>query len=201
MGAVHGVHLKYVAMSAASGVGAWYAAAAAAEEVGELASINHSFSRALPFLLWYCSAVHLLISILFVARSGTWIIGKSASTGQAAPRQIMACFPEHVLVLSPYSPLSPLPLYQVPLWSLLLWAPFHAPTWLYTAVHTWLGKLHGIPVANEVAPGWWIGGRLASRPPLPLPPPFLALHNAHMCPSFAVKFYPDLVVSVLLACS
>ena len=48
----------------------------------------------------------------------------------------------------------------VPLWSLVLWGAFHAPTWLYTAVHH---ALSSKPVASEVAPGWWIGGRYAAR--------------------------------------
>jgi hypothetical protein len=44
----------------------------------------------------------------------------------------------------------------VPFWSLILWAGFHLPTYLYTLVHTLMSK---VPVASEVVPGWWIGGR------------------------------------------
>ena len=114
MGAVHGVHLKYAAMSVACGTGARFAS---------------DTSDAAWVLFAYGAVVHLMITVLFVTRRGMWIIGKSKDTG------------------------------RVPLWSIIVWAPFHAPTWLYTAVHTELSKKHGVPVASEVAPGWWIGGR------------------------------------------
>ena len=126
MGAVHGVHLKYVAMSVACGTGAW----CMGDVVAPVGGVPPALLRC---MLWYSMAVHLLIASLFIWRRGEWIIGKSPLTG------------------------------QVPLWSLIVWAPFHAPTWLYTAVHTWIGKQNGVPVANEVAPGWWIGGRYGSE--------------------------------------
>ena len=39
----------------------------------------------------------------------------------------------------------------VPLWSYAVFAPFHAPTWLYTWLHTLHSERHGVPVASEVA--------------------------------------------------
>eukprot|EP00968_Pinguiococcus_pyrenoidosus_P021602 scaffold2850_cov235-Pinguiococcus_pyrenoidosus.AAC.15 len=42
--------------------------------------------------------------------------------------------------------------------SYLLWSAFHGPTWLYTFLHTELGKISGTPVASEVYDGWYIGG-------------------------------------------
>merc|ERR1711998_376338 len=81
-----------------------------------------------PLLAW-CAGQHALIACLFVARKGMWVIGKDATTG------------------------------QIPLWSYLLWAPFHLPTACYTWLHTRLGaRSHAVPVASEVAPGWYIGG-------------------------------------------
>ncbi|KAL1522993.1 hypothetical protein AB1Y20_017956 [Prymnesium parvum] len=83
--------------------------------------------------LWYCASVHLLITVCFVTRRGMWLIGKSPRTG------------------------------QVPWWSLLVWFPFHLPTHLYTAVHTAMSKRAGVPVASEVVPGWWLGGRYGAE--------------------------------------
>ena len=45
----------------------------------------------------------------------------------------------------------------------MLWFAFHLPTWLYTWVHTEHSKHRGLPVASEVAPGWWIGGRYSDE--------------------------------------
>lgn len=121
MGAVHGVHMKYAAMSALSATGAvtyhrepWDAASNA--------------TIAVVLLLWYAAVTHFVITCLFVLRRGEWVIGKRTSDG------------------------------TLPLWSAVVWAAFHAPTWLYTRLHT---ALTDVPVASEVQPGWWIGGRYA----------------------------------------
>ena len=124
MGAVHGVHLKYAAMSLASGASALYY-----QEPWE--DHPHTHTCVIAFL-WYAAAVHALITSLFISRQGEWIIGKRATDG------------------------------TLPVWSLLVWFAFHAPTWLYTWVHT---KLSAVPVASEVLPGWWIGGRYAHHLP------------------------------------
>ena len=61
----------------------------------------------------------------------------------------------------------------IPLWSYLLFFPFHIPTYLYTYIHTKYGTMKStasketdakkvtkvtVPVASEVQPGWWVGG-------------------------------------------
>ena len=51
----------------------------------------------------------------------------------------------------------------IPLWSYIIFLPFHLPTYLYTKIHTELGCYNGIPVASEVADGWFIGGRYGDR--------------------------------------
>ena len=62
----------------------------------------------------------------------------------------------------------------IPLWSYILWFPFHIPTYAYTYVHTKMGRMKPlakdseskkddkvakvpVPVASEVQPGWWDG--------------------------------------------
>lgn len=51
---------------------------------------------------------------------------------------------------------------SLPWWSLILWSGFIAPTWLYTMIHTFLGKrYHSVQEADEVLDGWWLGGRYA----------------------------------------
>ena len=124
MGAVHGVHLKYAAMSAMAATAAvsWQNRTDASMATPSL------FDSAVLYFLWYCAALHALITGLFISRTGEWIIGKRPSTG------------------------------VVPLWSFVVFAPFHFPTWLYTLVHHQLSE---VPVASEVVPGWWIGGRYA----------------------------------------
>mmetsp|Transcript_32801 Transcript_32801/g.104504 ORF Transcript_32801/g.104504 Transcript_32801/m.104504 type:complete len:255 (+) Transcript_32801:89-853(+) len=119
MGAVHGVHLKYVAASALCSVCAYHA--------------GPDGERIMPLrsLLVYSAATHGLFAGLFVARVGMGILGKQRAAG------------------------------VVPWWSYLVWAPFHSFTYLYTYFHTLHSEAHGTPVATEVAPGWWIGGRYA----------------------------------------
>lgn len=79
--------------------------------------------------LAYVSAINGLIAILFRMEEGMAIIGKDEVTG------------------------------EVPAWSYALFAGFHFPTWLYTKIQRISDKAKGIAVADEVAPGWWIGGR------------------------------------------
>lgn len=132
MGAVHGVHLKYMAMSGAAAYGAYRCADEnTSRELSGLAASPAWPSReaATVLLLVWCAVVHGLITSLFLLRRGQWLIGKSAGG-------------------------------VVPFWSLVLWSAFHLPTWLYTWVHT---ALSSVPVASEVSPGWFIGGRYGAR--------------------------------------
>ena len=77
-------------------------------------------------------ATNAVIVVLFVADRGTQLLGKDAVTGKA------------------------------PWYRALPWAGFLLPTWLYTYVHTLVGR---VDTATEVAPGWWLGGRYADRAP------------------------------------
>merc|ERR1719473_2452579 len=84
-------------------------------------------------LLWYGAVVNAFITFCMVARRWEWILGKDLMTG------------------------------SIPFWSYLLFAAFFAPSWLYTWIHAAISERHGVPVASEVVPGWWIGGCFASR--------------------------------------
>lgn len=83
--------------------------------------------------LWYACACNLTIAALFKLRWGEFLLGKDPNTG------------------------------KVPAWSYLVWGGFHAPTWMYTMLHTRLGQAAGTPVASEVQDGWWIGGRYGAE--------------------------------------
>jgi len=162
MGAVHGVYLKYVGLSALSF--AAYAAvaseassaAAALDAVGtylaataRLAGASASSAdasasflvRSFPsYALGYSALLNGLIAVLFKLRRGMGMLGKCSDTG------------------------------RIPLWSYALFFPFYLPTYLYTHVHTRRGtykkRVHPdgrtekeiVPVASEVQPGWWVGG-------------------------------------------
>ncbi|KAJ8604012.1 hypothetical protein CTAYLR_003360 [Chrysophaeum taylorii] len=53
---------------------------------------------------------------------------------------------------------------ELPWWSVVVWFGFIGPTWLYTKIHTILGKrYHAVREADEVVDGWWLGGRYADR--------------------------------------
>lgn len=49
----------------------------------------------------------------------------------------------------------------MPRWSYFVFLGFHAPSFLYTSWQHATDKFRKIPAANEVEPGWWIGGRYA----------------------------------------
>jgi|EP00908_Phaeocystis_cordata_P004573 protein-tyrosine phosphatase len=119
MGAVHGVHLKYVAMSVASATAA--------------RSIDSEARMLMWAALCYCAMLHAFIAACFVLRMGMSLMGKSPQTG------------------------------QVPWWSYVAFWGFHLPTWLYTDLHTRHSVHRGTPVATEVVPGWWIGGRYGDK--------------------------------------
>jgi len=134
MGAVHGVYLKYVGISALSYV--CYTLVAESGMSSEEGGRNLSESSAksgnkyLAWALFYSFLLNGTIAALFKLRSGMGIIGKSKTTG------------------------------QIPSWSYLLYFPFHLPTILYTYVHHQQGmkKKVQVPPATEVQPGWWVGG-------------------------------------------
>jgi hypothetical protein len=149
MGTVHGVYLKYVGLSALSYLGYTFLTR---DENGDKTSIldmlgvtslrgggafmttavavatRPSIFRSLAALiLGYSTVVNGAIAVLFKLEIGMKMIGKDPKTG------------------------------QIPLWSRIIFFPFHIPTRIYTHFHT---RLHQkkVPVASEVQPGWWVGG-------------------------------------------
>lgn len=110
------------------------------EALGDLLAAN-DLTRFIPALyLGYSTLLNGLIATLFKLERGMAIIGKDPATG------------------------------NIPLWSYILFAPFHIPTKLYTHFHTLHStyKVPGkdgepdrkelVPVASVVQPGWYVGG-------------------------------------------
>jgi len=141
MGAVHGVYLKYVGLSALSFMGysmlspdadgATDSSSDSSSSAEDKATHQALMMAMIPrLILGYSAVLNGIISILFKSEIGMSIIGKDKTTG------------------------------KIPLWSYLVFFPFHLPTLLYTHVHTISGKAHKppVPVATEVQPGWWVGG-------------------------------------------
>lgn len=146
MGAVHGVYLKYVGLSVLSYAG--YAllmsgadAAVIAEDATMLAAMaSLPFSTAISAaIMGYSALINGAIAIMFKLKRGMSVIGKNDKNG------------------------------TIPLWSYIVFFPFHLPSILYTHIHTRMGTTttktpNGqvqktvVPVASEVQPGWWIGG-------------------------------------------
>lgn len=156
MGAVHGVYLKYVGLSAASYAG--YSYLVANGDVADLMMKSGGFRNLLTTtvsngsitgfelspsilklgaaaILKYSSMLNGLIAILFKLEVGMGMIGKDSQTG------------------------------QIPFWSYLLYFPFHLPSILYTRVHgnNDRKKKVVVPVASEVQPGWWVGGTYSKQ--------------------------------------
>jgi len=79
--------------------------------------------------LWHVCLVNAMVFCLFNLRMGMDILGKDAKTG------------------------------QIPLWSYLLFPGFFIPTFCYTRISRIDDGKKGVPVATEVHPGWFLGGR------------------------------------------
>lgn len=156
MGAVHGVYLKYVGLSAISFAGYHMVMGnigpmdplPASDRM--LLATSGSESSIMPLLrlgtatvLSYSTLLNGVIAVLFKLRKGMSLIGKDKKEG------------------------------TIPLWSYLLFFPFHIPTYAYTYIHTKNGTMKPyskdakpneavakvpVPVASEVLPGWWVGG-------------------------------------------
>jgi len=137
MGTVHGVYLKYVGLSAISYAGYTFLAGdndgtrSTATELGSrllVENATQSVFYTVPALICgYSAALNGLIAVLFKMERGMGLIGKDKKTG------------------------------QIPLWSKIIFFPFHIPTLIYTYIHT---RMHEktVPVASEVIPNWWVGG-------------------------------------------
>ena len=152
MGAVHGVYLKYVGLSAISYAG--YSFLVANGEMAELLTLSGGFRHLMgsvnepsslltannlrlgaAAILKYSAILNGTIACLFKAEVGMGLIGKSAKTG------------------------------QIPLWSYLLYFPFHLPSILYTRIHARNDRQKSppVPTASEVQPGWYVGGMYADK--------------------------------------
>lgn len=124
---MHGVSLKYVALSSAAGL----TARAVIRQESNAASWTAP-QTLLLLLLCYTCFLNGTIAVLFNLGIGMRLIGKSPTTG------------------------------AVPVWSYFVFFGFHAPTWLYTSLHHLKDRAMKVPVATEVEPGWWVGGRYAA---------------------------------------
>ncbi len=159
MGAVHGVYLKYVGLSAVSYAG--YSYLTASGEIADLLIASGGFRNLLASattsstngsllsftlspqimklgaaaILRYSSILNGLIAFLFKLEKGMGMIGKDPRTG------------------------------QIPLWSYVLYFPFHLPSILYTRIHANNDRKKKVvvPVASEVQPGWWVGGTYSNE--------------------------------------
>lgn len=134
MGAVHGVYLKYVGISALSyGCYTLFAEDGMSSEDGGrilFTSTSTSGNKYVAWALFYSFLLNGAVALFFKLRWGMGMLGKSKKTG------------------------------QIPTWSYLLFFPFHLPTILYTYVHHHMGLKQKVqvPPATEVQPGWWVGG-------------------------------------------
>lgn len=150
MGAVHGVYLKYVGLSAISYAG--YSYLLTTGDAAELLSTTEGFRRLVSSvvknptalsmtelkivaaaILKYSTILNGTIAALFKAEVGMGLIGKDPTTG------------------------------QIPLWSYILYFPFHLPSILYTRIHAAKDrqKKPPVPTASEVQDGWYVGGMYA----------------------------------------
>lgn len=132
MGTVHGVYLKYVGISALSYIGynSLMKDAGGLWDIIGLSPRNQDvrlgFWRcAGALVLGYSCILNGIIAVLFKAEIGMELIGKNRKTG------------------------------EIPIWSKIVYFPFHLPTRLYTFIHIRMHK--EVPVASEVQPGWWVG--------------------------------------------
>lgn len=146
MGTVHGVYLKYVGLSALSYVGYSLFSTEPTMTAGRMMTEDggegsRSLVKMLPALVMgYSTVLNGAIAVLFKLEWGMGIIGKNKYTG------------------------------QIPMWSYVVFFPFHIPTILYTRIHSKISrakmpdaktgemKYQHVPSASEVQKGWWVGG-------------------------------------------
>jgi len=143
MGTVHGVYLKYVGFSALSYLGYSLLSEPGTPETSRmLEESTKSILSELPaMVMGYSTIVNGAIAVLFKLEWGMGLVGKNRTTG------------------------------QIPIWSYVVFFPFHIPTFVYTHIHTRISKCKApdvngvpsnkkivVPVATEVQEGWWVGG-------------------------------------------
>jgi len=148
MGTVHGVYLKYVGLSALSYAGYAFMLRDDDGERQSLVELLGYTSRTLfrssaALVLGYSTLLNGAIAVLFKLEVGMGMLGKNRKTG------------------------------EIPMWSYVVFFPFHLPSMLYTHIHTLTGTQRVekdgnvveevVPYASEVQPGWWIGGCYAHK--------------------------------------
>ena len=116
-----------------AGGGVWVRFAAVTAFYGAVATRTKSLSSPLALAVCagscYACAVHAVVTALCMTDTAPWVIGKHAATG------------------------------QVPVWSWLVWGPFHLTNRFFVAVaKASHNQSHALEVATEVWPGWWLGG-------------------------------------------
>lgn len=138
--------MKYVGLSALSYAGYSFFSAEPTASIsnGRMMAeevAGGSLTKMLPaIVMGYSTVVNGAIAVLFKLEWGMGLLGKDKTTG------------------------------QIPTWSYVIFFPFHAPTILYTRIHSSISrakvpdpktgemKYKPVPAASEVQPGWWVGG-------------------------------------------
>mmetsp|Transcript_48613 Transcript_48613/g.104714 ORF Transcript_48613/g.104714 Transcript_48613/m.104714 type:complete len:258 (+) Transcript_48613:163-936(+) len=133
MPTVHGVWMKYVVISAASYFWLYLVSPPYEENPSVDMEDLPVYHQCFLSFLAYSTVLNAIIAALFRAQIGMSLLGKDEKTG------------------------------QVPLWSYVVFVGFHFPTWLYTALQARKDRFLGIHVADEVAPGFWLGGRYGNE--------------------------------------
>lgn len=129
---MHGVSLKYLGVSAVTALAAHRLSPPDVELLDwPIDSLMGALQLCLILSLWNMSLVNGAIAALFNLQVGMTLLGKDADSG------------------------------QLPMWSYFMFASFHTPTYLYTRVQRIRDGRMGVAVADEVEPGWWVGGRYA----------------------------------------
>lgn len=138
MGAVHGVYLKYVGLSALSCIGYAYLA-----DDSPSALIPPGIVTLAKSVLGYSAVVNGAIAIMFKLRRGMGLLGKNKETGQIPPWSYVIWFPFHL--------------------PNMLYTHIHTRTGTFKKKLA-KGAIYGkVPVASEVQPGWWVGGCYSSE--------------------------------------
>jgi len=147
MGAVHGVYLKYVAASILSYTGYSSLQNSNLQPLVRFSAqklIEWDDNLSIPLwkivlsgVLLYSACVNGVIAALFKLRMGMGLLGKDPKTG------------------------------KVPMWSYILYFPFHLFNEAYTTIHYSLDKSKPknavIPPASEVQSGWYVGGKYSNE--------------------------------------
>ena len=118
-----------------AGAGVYLRFAAVATAYGVAARRAAPAYPLLSAVLGYSAAQMALVTTLVVADAAPWVVGKDPKTG------------------------------GVPMWSWVLWGPFHLTNRFFISAAKWNHqRKHALEVATEVYPGWYLGGWSAPDP-------------------------------------